>query len=57
MAIFTLTESAKNDLKNIARFTQKRWMIAFTNLQVTLPPGELAMKLKSDTTNSRREAI
>ena len=25
MAIFTLTEVAKSDLKNIARFTQKRW--------------------------------
>ncbi len=25
MAIFTVTEAAKNDLKNIARFTQKRW--------------------------------
>ena len=25
MANFTLTEEAKNDLKNIARFTQKRW--------------------------------
>ena len=25
MATFTLTEAAKNDLKDIARFTQKRW--------------------------------
>ena len=25
MAIFTITEAAKSDLKNIARFTQKRW--------------------------------
>jgi len=25
MATFTVTETAKNDLKNIARFTQKRW--------------------------------
>ncbi|MCD6581012.1 MAG: type II toxin-antitoxin system RelE/ParE family toxin [Desulfuromusa sp.] len=25
MAIFTLTEAAKSDLKDIARFTQKRW--------------------------------
>ncbi|MDX2481442.1 MAG: type II toxin-antitoxin system RelE/ParE family toxin [Desulfuromusa sp.] len=25
MAIFTLTETAKSDLKDIARFTQKRW--------------------------------
>ena len=25
MAIFSLTEAAKRDLKDIARFTQKRW--------------------------------
>jgi len=25
MATFTLTNAAKNDLKDIARFTQKRW--------------------------------
>jgi len=25
MANFTITEAAKSDLKNIARFTQKRW--------------------------------
>lgn len=25
MSKFSLTEKAKNDLKNIARFTQKRW--------------------------------
>jgi len=25
MATFTLTETAKNDLKHIALFTQKRW--------------------------------
>ncbi|MCW8892412.1 MAG: type II toxin-antitoxin system RelE/ParE family toxin, partial [Deltaproteobacteria bacterium] len=25
MAIFTLTEKANSDLKDIARFTQKRW--------------------------------
>ena len=25
MAQFTLTEKAKNDIKDIARFTQKRW--------------------------------
>ena len=25
MAIFTVTEAAKSDLKNIARYTQKRW--------------------------------
>jgi len=31
MATFTLTKSAKNDLKNIARFTQKRWGIEQRN--------------------------
>ena len=31
MAIFTLTEAAKSDLKDIARFTQKRWGIEQRN--------------------------
>ena len=32
MAIFTLTEAAKRDLKNIARFTQKRWGVEQRNI-------------------------
>ena len=31
MANFTLTETAKNDLKDIARFTQKRWGVEQRN--------------------------
>ncbi len=31
MAIFTLTEAAKSDLKDIARFTQKRWGVEQRN--------------------------
>ena len=31
MAIFTVTEATKNDLKNIARFTQKRWELEQRN--------------------------
>ena len=31
MAIFTLTEAAKMDLKDIARFTQKRWGVEQRN--------------------------
>lgn len=36
MANFSLTEKAKNDLKDIARFTQKRWGREQRNKYLTL---------------------
>ncbi|MCF6266297.1 MAG: type II toxin-antitoxin system RelE/ParE family toxin [Desulfuromusa sp.] len=35
MAIFTLTKAARSDLKDIARFTQKRWGLDQRNKYLT----------------------